>query len=124
MAPEPPAPPPADDIADAPAPVIEDDPTLEGMDLEIEQFNRFARDRGLIGDVYFDFDKYDLKPEDRDRLVYSKGHACPALYAVLADLGFFSLKDLAFEYPDFDPNNAVRCTGFRKPIVNIRPQRM
>jgi transketolase len=26
---------------------------------------------------------------DRDRLVLSKGHAAPALYAVLADLGFF-----------------------------------
>lgn len=26
---------------------------------------------------------------DRDRLVFSKGHACPALYAVLADRGFF-----------------------------------
>jgi transketolase len=26
---------------------------------------------------------------DRDRLVLSKGHACPALYAVLADRGFF-----------------------------------
>lgn len=29
-----------------------------------------------------------LDPE-RDRLVLSKGHACPALYAVLADRGFF-----------------------------------
>ena len=29
-----------------------------------------------------------LDPE-RDRLVLSKGHACPALYAVLADKGFF-----------------------------------
>ena len=26
---------------------------------------------------------------ERDRLVLSKGHACPALYAVLADRGFF-----------------------------------
>lgn len=26
---------------------------------------------------------------ERDRLVFSKGHACPALYAVLADRGFF-----------------------------------
>lgn len=32
-----------------------------------------------------------LNPGDRerDRLVFSKGHACPALYAVLADRGFF-----------------------------------
>ena len=27
--------------------------------------------------------------EDRDRFVLSKGHVCPALYAVLADKGFF-----------------------------------
>ncbi len=27
--------------------------------------------------------------EERDRFILSKGHACPALYAVLADLGFF-----------------------------------
>ena len=28
--------------------------------------------------------------EDRDRVVLSKGHAAPALYAVLAEHGFFS----------------------------------
>lgn len=32
--------------------------------------------------------------EDRDRFVLSKGHVCPALYAVLADLGFFPRKEL------------------------------
>ncbi|MFW9990992.1 MAG: transketolase [Candidatus Odinarchaeota archaeon] len=30
---------------------------------------------------------------DRDRFVLSKGHAAPALYATLAEKGFFSLKD-------------------------------
>ncbi|WP_035586340.1 transketolase [Hippea jasoniae] len=30
--------------------------------------------------------------EDRDRLVLSKGHACPALYATLARAGFFERK--------------------------------
>ncbi len=67
MAPEPPAPPPPREIEDTPAPVIEDR-MLEGMDLDLVRFNEFARERGLIGDVYFDFDKYDLKPEARDRL--------------------------------------------------------
>lgn len=38
--------------------------------------------------------KNPQKP-DRDRLVLSKGHACPALYAVLADLGYFPKEDLA-----------------------------
>lgn len=32
---------------------------------------------------------------DRDRLVLSKGHACPALYAILADIGYFPKEDLA-----------------------------
>lgn len=32
--------------------------------------------------------------EERDRFVLSKGHACPALYAVLADKGFFPREEL------------------------------
>ena len=32
--------------------------------------------------------------EDRDRFVLSKGHAAPALYAGLAEKGFFPVKDL------------------------------
>ncbi len=36
------------------------------------------------------------KPLDpnRDRFILSKGHAAPALYAVLAELGYFSVKEL------------------------------
>lgn len=36
------------------------------------------------------------KPKDptRDRFILSKGHAAPALYAVLAELGYFPLKQL------------------------------
>lgn len=40
-------------------------------------------------------DPKDPEKPDRDRLVLSKGHACPALYAVLADLGYFPKEDLA-----------------------------
>lgn len=32
--------------------------------------------------------------EDRDRFVLSKGHACPALYATLAESGYFSVDEL------------------------------
>jgi transketolase len=32
--------------------------------------------------------------EDRDRLVFSKGHASPALYAVLAERGYFPVEEL------------------------------
>lgn len=35
------------------------------------------------------FDVKDPKWDDRDRVVLSKGHAVPALYAVLAEVGFF-----------------------------------
>ncbi len=38
--------------------------------------------------------KNPQKP-DRDRFVFSKGHACPTLYAILADLGYYSKEDLA-----------------------------
>jgi len=32
--------------------------------------------------------------EDRDRFIMSKGHACTALYAVLADMGYFPISEL------------------------------
>ena len=32
--------------------------------------------------------------EDRDRLVLSKGHTCPALYAMLAEMGYFPKEEL------------------------------
>jgi len=32
--------------------------------------------------------------EDRDRVVLSKGHGCPALYVILAELGYFDKKEL------------------------------
>ncbi|MGM0508383.1 MAG: transketolase [Fusobacteriota bacterium] len=45
------------------------------------------------------YDEMNVDPEnprdlDRDRFVLSKGHAAPAIYAVLADLGFFDKKEL------------------------------
>ena len=47
--------------------------------------------------LYFDVMNVDPKnPSDpaRDRLVLSKGHAAPALYAALAERGFFPVEDL------------------------------
>jgi transketolase len=47
--------------------------------------------------LYYEVAKVDPKEprlEGRDRVVLSKGHACPALYAILADLGFFPREDL------------------------------
>jgi peptidoglycan-associated lipoprotein len=69
-------------VTDAPAPAAEPDATdvtrpptstaadarPEIGDMEVMEADKHARDTGLIGDIYFDFDKYDLKPEARERL--------------------------------------------------------
>ncbi len=47
--------------------------------------------------LYFhelNIDEKNPKWEDRDRLVLSKGHCSPALYACLANRGFFPIEDL------------------------------
>jgi len=47
--------------------------------------------------LYFVHMKYNPKKPldpDRDRFILSKGHAAPALYAVLAERGYFDVKEL------------------------------
>ena len=47
--------------------------------------------------LYFEemnIDPAQPKKADRDRFVLSKGHNAPGLYAVLAERGYFSKKDL------------------------------
>lgn len=47
--------------------------------------------------IYENVLRYDVQNPvwaERDRFVMSKGHACPALYALLADKGFFPKEDL------------------------------
>ena len=47
--------------------------------------------------LYFyelNIDENNSKDENRDRLILSKGHSSPALYAVLAERGFFPKEDL------------------------------
>ena len=51
----------------------------------------------ILAALYYRF--LNVRPEepkwpDRDRFILSKGHACPALYAVLAMRGFYSLETL------------------------------
>lgn len=51
----------------------------------------------ILSYLYFDkmnIDPADPKMEDRDRFVLSKGHAAPALYAALANRGFFDVAEL------------------------------
>jgi transketolase len=55
----------------------------------------------LLAVLYFDVLKIDpAQPhwEDRDRLIFSKGHAVAALYATLAERGFVSKETLANYY--------------------------
>ncbi|MHA2246043.1 MAG: transketolase [Candidatus Hodarchaeales archaeon] len=50
----------------------------------------------ILTTLYFHIMNIDPKNpawKDRDRFVLSKGHAAPALYAVLAEKGFFCLKE-------------------------------
>ena len=51
----------------------------------------------LLVMLYFKHLKHDPgKPdwEDRDRVVLSKGHVCPGLYATLAEAGYFPVEEL------------------------------
>ena len=51
----------------------------------------------IMSVLYFNILRVDPENpdwEDRDRFVLSKGHGCPALYAVLADQGFFPREEL------------------------------
>jgi len=48
--------------------------------------------------LYFHVMKYNTNPDidknksDQDRFILSKGHAAPALYATLAECGYFALE--------------------------------
>ncbi|AEH07167.1 transketolase [Methanothermococcus okinawensis] len=51
----------------------------------------------IIVALYYKLMNHDPKnpnKKDRDRFVLSKGHCCPALYAVLAELGYFDKDEL------------------------------
>jgi transketolase len=60
----------------------------------------------LLAGVYGRALRYDPKrPEwpDRDRFIMSKGHACSALYAVLAESGYFPVERLETFYQNGSP---------------------
>jgi len=51
----------------------------------------------ILVTLYFDIMRHDSKDPawaDRDRCVLSKGHAAPALYATLAEAGYFPVEEL------------------------------
>lgn len=48
--------------------MTEEDEVQPGLPSDVEELNRYLRDRGLIGDVYFDFDRSELRAEAREQL--------------------------------------------------------
>ncbi len=44
------------------------DRTPDPLDAELVQADEYARNQGLLGDIFFAFDKYDLSNDARDRL--------------------------------------------------------
>lgn len=74
----------------------------------------------ILAVLYTDILKFDPanpKFADRDRLVFSKGHCCTALYAVLALKGFFDVEELK-KYGE-DGNLFTSHTSHHIPGIEI-----
>lgn len=56
------------DIAPPTSPSTAGDATASALSGDLEKVNAYAREQGLLGDVYFDFDRYELKDAARERL--------------------------------------------------------
>ncbi len=63
------APPPATDVNSNPHPAMSDQLANDPLkDPDLAKLNRYVWDNGLLGDVYFDFDKSELREDARERL--------------------------------------------------------
>lgn len=67
---------------------------------------------------HMNVDPKDPKREGRDRLVVSKGHSGPAVYAVLADLGYFP-KDWLLTLNKPGTNLPSHCDMNRTPGIDM-----
>ncbi len=57
----------------------------------------------IVAVLYSDILKFDNKNpkwRDRDRIIFSKGHAGAAIYAALAENNFFEVEELKTHYQD------------------------
>lgn len=59
---------PQQDVPDRPDPAPVADTTEKAPPQSVQEIEAEAREAGLLGDVFFDFDKYDLRPNARERL--------------------------------------------------------
>ncbi len=55
------------DVAPPPAPTVTEDPKA-WMNEELAKVTEMANQKGLLGDVYFDFDRFELSADARERL--------------------------------------------------------
>lgn len=56
------------DVAPRPVNPTESDPKASPLDADLAAANLYAQQNGLLADVYFDFDKAELRSEARERL--------------------------------------------------------
>lgn len=68
--------------------------------------------------LHMNIDPQDPKKSGRDRLVVSKGHSGPAVYAVLADLGYFP-KDWLLTLNGPGTNLPSHCDMNRTPGIDM-----
>ncbi len=61
-------PPPAEEVAPPPAPDTSGDTKPSILDKDLEGIHAEALRTGLLGDIFFDFDKFDLRADARERL--------------------------------------------------------
>lgn len=59
---------PAEEVTPPPEVDTVDDITQAIMDEDLQRLNQLLSEQGLVGDVYFDYDDYNLKSEARERL--------------------------------------------------------
>lgn len=57
------------EVAPPPATSTANDPVASPLDADLAAANLYAQQNGLLADVYFDFDKAELRGEARERLV-------------------------------------------------------
>lgn len=61
-------PPAAQEITRPASPASTADRTENPLDKDLESVNQYVMAQGLIGDVFFDFDRYELRADARERL--------------------------------------------------------
>jgi peptidoglycan-associated lipoprotein len=55
-------------VSTAPEPTISGDQTPNPLSGDLQEASEYAMRQGLLGDVFFDYDQYDLRQDARDRL--------------------------------------------------------